>query len=245
MNIERKLGTIRKIDAIRKIENADSIECAVLDGWEVVVKKDEFKVGDKVLYLEIDTFVPHELAPFLTKEGKEPAEYKGVKGQRLRTVRLRNQISQGLVIPIPDGITEKTDIDKKLGLIKWEPEIPASLKIGDAKGSFPSYISKSDQPRCLFEDTLIDTSDGIFSIKEICDKRMKTNVKSFNHITQEIEFKPIINHSIMKNKDEFIKINLSDNNYIIVTKKHKIWVENIQAYREAQYIQPGDIFLIS
>lgn len=145
--MERKLATIRKIDDIKPIEGADAIECAVLDGWEVVVKKDEFKVGDKVLYLEIDSWVPNKLAPFLTKEDKEPKEYKGIQGERLRTVKLRGQISQGLVIPIPNGITENDDIDKKLGIIKWEPDVPANLKMGDSEGEFPSFLVKTDQER--------------------------------------------------------------------------------------------------
>lgn len=67
----RKLATIRKIDNIRPIVDADAIEAAVVGGWTVVVKKDEFKVGDLAVYLEIDSWVPHELAPFLSK-GVEP-----------------------------------------------------------------------------------------------------------------------------------------------------------------------------
>ena len=94
----RKLASVRVIKQLSPIEGADRIEVATVDGWEVVVKKGEFKVGDSCVYFEIDSWVPHEVAPFLTKEGKEPAEYKGVKGQRLRTIKLRGQISQGLVI---------------------------------------------------------------------------------------------------------------------------------------------------
>ena len=69
----RKLATIRKISELRPIPEADLIETAVLDGWEVVVKKDEHKVGDLVVYCEIDSWIPYDLAPFLY--GKEPREY--------------------------------------------------------------------------------------------------------------------------------------------------------------------------
>ena len=75
----RKLASIRRIADIQPIEGADAIEVATIDGWKVVVKKDEFKVGDLAVYLEIDSWVPHELAPFLSK-GQEPREYNGVKG---------------------------------------------------------------------------------------------------------------------------------------------------------------------
>lgn len=95
----RKLASIRRIADIQPIPNADAIEVAVVDGWKVVVKKDEFTVGELAVYLEIDSWVPHELAPFLSK-GQEPREYNGVKGERLRTVKLRGQVSQGLLLPL-------------------------------------------------------------------------------------------------------------------------------------------------
>ena len=84
----RKLASIRKIDEIRPIEGADAIECAVVGGWTVVVKKGEFKPGDVGVYFEIDSWVPAWIAPFLVK-GAEPREYNGVPGERLRTVKLR------------------------------------------------------------------------------------------------------------------------------------------------------------
>lgn len=96
---DRKLATVRRIDKIELIDNADAIEVAVVGGWKCVVKKGEFQSGDLVIYLEIDSFVPTELAPFLSK-GKEPREFNGVKGERLRTIRLRGQISQGLILSI-------------------------------------------------------------------------------------------------------------------------------------------------
>jgi RNA ligase (TIGR02306 family) len=92
----RKLASVRKIDEIRPIEGADAIEAAVVGGWVVVAKKSEFTAGDLAVYLEIDSFVPTELAPFLTKPGHFPKEFNGVKGERLRTVKLRGQVSQGL-----------------------------------------------------------------------------------------------------------------------------------------------------
>ena len=95
----RKLASIRRIADIQPIEGADAIVVATIDGWKVVVKKDEFNVGDLALYLEIDSWVPHDLAPFLSK-GHEPREYCGVKGERLRTIKLRGQVSQGLLLPI-------------------------------------------------------------------------------------------------------------------------------------------------
>lgn len=141
----RKLATIRKIDEIRPIQGADAIECAVVGGWTVVVKKNEFKVGEKALYIEIDSWVPTRLAPFLSK-GQEPREYNGVKGERLRTVKLRGQLSQGLLLPFPEVGEEDQDLSQLLGIQKWEAPIPAQLA-GQVRGNFPTAVPKTDQER--------------------------------------------------------------------------------------------------
>jgi RNA ligase (TIGR02306 family) len=151
---ERKLATIRKIAAIEPIEGADAIEVAVVDGWKVVVKKSEFLVDSLAVYLEIDSWVPTELAPFLSK-GKEPREYEGVKGERLRTIKLRGQISQGLLLPltvladnsnIESMVKEGEDVTAELCIIKWERPMNAQLA-GMARGNFPALVPKTDQER--------------------------------------------------------------------------------------------------
>lgn len=156
----RKLASIKEITEIRPIPEADAIECAIIGGgWPVVVKKEEFNVGDLAIYLEIDSWVPHELAPFLSK-GKEPREYNGVKGERLRSLKLRGQISQGLLLPIgtlapgnrpwsvgEEGFTVGADLTEYLGIQKWEAPIPACLS-GQVRGNFPGFLRKTDQERC-------------------------------------------------------------------------------------------------
>ena len=174
----RKLASIAEITYIKPIEGADAIECAIVNGgWPVVVKKGEYKVGDVAIYLEIDSWVPHELAPFLSK-GQEPREYNGVKGERLRTVKLRGQISQGLLLPLStwgpenrpwtvgeEGFTIGTDITEYLGIQKWEPPIPAQLQ-GMMKGNFPHFIPKTDQERCqnLRKDIFETHKDEIYEV---------------------------------------------------------------------------------
>ena len=145
----RKLATIKVIDAIHPIEGADAIEVAQIGGWKVVVKKNEYQPGDRAIYCEIDSWIPHELAPFLSK-GREPREYNGVKGERLTTVKLRGQISQGLLLPLTDDILSKItvcdDISPLLNIQKWEAPIPAQLA-GEVRGMFPRFIPKTDEER--------------------------------------------------------------------------------------------------
>lgn len=157
--MNRKLARIAQITDIKPIEGADAIECAVVDnGWNVVVKKGEYQKNDIAIYCEVDSWIPHELAPFLSK-GQEPREYNEVKGERLRTVKLRGQISQGLLLPIQvaeeRGLLPLVPLHRAighpmtvpLGIQKYEPPIPACLG-GDIKGAFPSFIPKTDQERC-------------------------------------------------------------------------------------------------
>ena len=143
----RKLATVRKIAEIKAIPEADLIVAYRVDGWWVVDKKDAHSVGDLVVYVEPDAWVPHELAPFLSK-GKEPSEYEGIKGERLRTVKLKKQLSQGLLLPVPNGFIniEGTDCTEALGVLKWEPKLPAQLA-GDARGLFPSVVPKTEAER--------------------------------------------------------------------------------------------------
>ena len=147
----RKLATIRKIDLIRPIPDADAIECAVVGGWTVVIKKGDFKAGDLATYVEIDSWIPTELAPFLSK-GKEPREYNGVRGERLRSVKLRGQLSQGLLLDRfvaldkVGEIHEGMDVSDLLNIVKYEPPVPACLA-GKVRGGFPSFVPKTDQER--------------------------------------------------------------------------------------------------
>ncbi|KAI3644433.1 hypothetical protein MP228_010597 [Amoeboaphelidium protococcarum] len=150
----RKLATIRKIDTLQPIDDADTIECATVGGWKVVVKKGEFSQGSLAVYFEIDSWIPYELAPYLCK-GKEPREFEGVKGERLRTVKLRGQLSQGLLMPCNQVLKDGEwhvgdDVTEQLGIKKWERpvrEYTGSDNNQQPLKSFPSAIRKTDQER--------------------------------------------------------------------------------------------------
>lgn len=149
--MERKLASIRKILDLKPIEGADNIELAIVDGWQVVVAKNvEHKVGDFIVYCEIDSFLPiKEEFEFLRKSSyKKMGE---VEGFRLRTAKMMGQISQGLILPISVlgskiFLEEGMDVTEMLGIVKYEPPIPAELA-GKVKGIFPSFIHKTDEIR--------------------------------------------------------------------------------------------------
>lgn len=174
-NMERKLASIRKISNIQPIEGADKIELVTVDGWKVVVAKDVgHKIGDLVIYCEIDSFLPiREGFEFLRK-----SSYKKMgdqEGFRLKTIKIRGVTSQGLILPLlvlegddemKIGISKQpwgdqlqlgpydnalvievgTDVTEHLGIVKYEPPIPAELS-GKVKGLFPSFLRKTDEER--------------------------------------------------------------------------------------------------
>jgi len=147
--MERKLVSPVVIDDVQPIEGADLIEVATVKGWKLVIKKNEFKVGDHAIYCEIDSFLPvKEEFEFLRK-----SSYRKMgddEGFRLKTIKFRGQISQGLLLPISvlNGYAYQIgeDIAARLGIVKYEPPVPAALG-GIAKGLFPSFIPKTDEER--------------------------------------------------------------------------------------------------
>lgn len=183
----RKLASIRRISAINPIPEADKIEVASIEGWKVVVRKGDYKVNDLVVYLEIDSWVPNSIAPFLTKPDKSPSEYRGVKGGRLKTVVLRGQVSQGLILPIPESLEnrkEGDDVSEELGIIKWEPPVDVSLA-GQVKGNFPSFIKKTDQERC---QNLKREIEAAFWSREKFEITEKLDGTSFTAFIKDGEF---------------------------------------------------------
>lgn len=169
---ERQLATIRKVAEVQDIPGADLIQAYRVDGWWVVSKKDEYKVGSLCIYLEIDSWVPNSLAPFLSK-GKEPRVFNEVPGERLRTIRLKGQVSQGLLLPLntldpimgnnvvnySSVVEEGDDVTETLGIQLYEPPASTFERCGQArKGGFPYFIPKSDQERIqnLKERTISD-----------------------------------------------------------------------------------------
>ena len=150
----RKLASIQRIHRIDPIAKADAIECVTIHGWELVAKKGEFAVGDLCVFFEIDSFLPEDPRYEFLKDIKN---HQGRKGYRLKTIRLRGQVSQGLALPLcmfpeitnPIEFDEVTDL---LNVIKYDNSIAQSynkpdLKTNSTTNKFPHFIPKTDQER--------------------------------------------------------------------------------------------------
>lgn len=158
----RKLASIQKIKYIKPIEGADNIETVGILGWECVSKKGEFQPDDICLYIEIDSLLP-EIPEF--EFLRKSCWNESFKKFRLKTIKLKKQISQGLALPISVfpklvGLNVGDDVTQLLGIEKYEPPIPAAI-VGDAR-KFVWPISKTDEVRVQLDDEykFIETLTG-------------------------------------------------------------------------------------
>jgi hypothetical protein len=214
--MSRKLASIQKILNIEPIPGADAIEKATVLGWEcVIAKRDNFKIGDLVVYIEVDSIVPE----------KPEFEFLRDRKFRVRTIKLRKQVSQGLVLPLsilPKGnYNEDDDATEVIGVKKYDPQADAEQKLMEQKlatsnnkihkffsrypwyrklffkpkkGGFPKFIKKTDEDRIqLFPGICEREKDTIFSVTEKIDGQSGTyflvkNPKRFPFLKQKYTF---------------------------------------------------------
>jgi RNA ligase (TIGR02306 family) len=157
--MDRKLASIQVIKDIAPIEGADKIVCVKILGWQCVALKSEFKANDNCVFFEIDSVLP--IAQWNDHLRKEPN-----KPLRIRTIRLKGTLSQGLALPLsilPFGdYKEGHDVTELLGVEKYEPVVPAHLS-GTVKGNFPAFLHKTDEIRLQSEPNVLQeaTSKGL------------------------------------------------------------------------------------
>ncbi len=191
----RKLASIQRIEKLEEIPGGDKILKATVLGWNLVVRRTEFAVGDLCVYFEIDSILDSTNPAYehLKKDGKL---------KHLKTIKLKGQISQGLALPIsclghygtlfyigsrgfelvkkigPDELIKDNDpIRLDIGLDvteltnteKYEIQIPACLT-GLAKGNFPHFLRKTDEPRIQNYPEIINEIKGADMIGTLkCD----------------------------------------------------------------------------
>lgn len=155
--MERKLASVQRIIKLEPVLNSDRLDVATVLGWKVVVKRGEFKEGDPCVYVEVDSVLP------------ERPEFEFLRDRKfkVKTIRLRGQISQGIVFPLGilpsdlDGsfFNEGVDVTDVLGIKKYEPTVPTCLS-GVAKGPFPSFIPKTDEIRIQASPGFLERNAG-------------------------------------------------------------------------------------
>jgi RNA ligase (TIGR02306 family) len=159
---------VRKVNSIETHPNADALDLAVIGGYRAVVKRDEFNAGDLVLYVPDDTLfndlsVAEDLgiAPYLTGKGKN----------RVKPIRLRGELSQGIVVPLEKlnkwlnaniGWTgtweENADVANLLNVEKYEE--PISIQMAGKMRPWPSFIPKYDVENIKRPESMAAVIDG-------------------------------------------------------------------------------------
>lgn len=239
--MERKLVTIQKIEEIKPIPGADKIEALRIKEWWVVAQKGQgYEVGGRVLFFEIDSFLPDLPQYEFLKKGsslKRQLVNGEIKiGIRLKTIKLRGQISQGLVMPesvFPkcDQITSKEgkaryeeiypigyDITEAMDVIKYEPPVPAELA-GVAKGFFPSFLRKTDEERVQnIGDILKSHIDEQFYVTEKLDGASMTVYKKDGALgvcSCNLEYKESETNTLWKLAKEYDLLNQLPDNFAV------------------------------
>lgn len=162
----RKLASVERIWKVEPIEGADRIELVHVLGWQCVANKGQFQPGDLAVYFEIDSFLPiREEFEFLRSSSYKNSDIMG-EGFKLRTLKFRGCISQGLVLPVsvfheidPDTPVG-TAVADKLGVKKWEIEERATTG-GTVMGPLPYCIPHTDETRIQNEPDLLTDFAGL------------------------------------------------------------------------------------
>ena len=150
--MSNKLASIEKILEIKIHPNADKLEIARILGWDIVVGKNEFRKDDFVIFIPVDSIVPIKPEFEFLRKSSYRKFNDGTEGFRIKTCKLRGQISQGLCLPILENLQimppfqEGQDVSSILGIKYYEKPVPVQLR-GQVKGQFPFFIPKTDEER--------------------------------------------------------------------------------------------------
>jgi RNA ligase (TIGR02306 family) len=124
---------VTHIEQIKPHGNADALDIAVVGGWQCVVRKGEYRTGEKVVYFPPDTMLPAEVSDRF-------GVTKYLSNGRIRCARLRGEPSFGLVVKPDEDWAEETDVAAHYGATKYVP--PVKVTAGDAAPDhalFPAY----------------------------------------------------------------------------------------------------------
>lgn len=173
------LATVQRIKKVEHHWNADALDIVKVLGWDVITRRDEFKVGDYVVYVALDSILPSDNPAFSFLENKN---------WRIKTQKLRGHVSYGIVFPLTVLtdieasiiIKEGMDVTDIIGVKKYEKPVP---NCGEAKGGFPiSLLKKTDEERLQNIPWVLDELKG----KEIY-VAVKADGSSITHVNMPEE----------------------------------------------------------
>lgn len=142
--VKRQLASVQRISHVMPHPGADALDICRVLGWSVITKRNEYSAGDLCVYCEIDSILP-DRAEF---------EFLRKNNFRIRTIRLRGSVSQGICFPLSvlsgyadiTSLAEGDDVTDALGVEKWEPPLDPALA-GELTSPFPHFLEKTDETR--------------------------------------------------------------------------------------------------
>uniref|UniRef100_A0AAT9TSL0 RNA ligase n=1 Tax=Pseudomonas phage JS TaxID=3015289 RepID=A0AAT9TSL0_9VIRU len=156
---DRVLARVVRIDDVKTHPNADSLDLALVGGWQCVIKRGEYQAGDLAIYIEVDSMVPVDNPIFEFLRGRNMVERDGKEYSRIKTMKLRKELSQGLIVPVHSAGSPEPKVDEdvtdRMGILKYvKPSEQAAInggnkgdRTGTSKLGFPNFFPKTDQAR--------------------------------------------------------------------------------------------------
>lgn len=243
--------------------------------YSIISKLGEFKVGDLGIFIEPDYMVPTARPEFAFLQ-KGTKENQRITCRRLRGIwsegllikaqphhKVGDNVMEEYGItrweppPVKNGGWGAEGAALKSGIQAKEPSIPGVYRIPNydlenykkyrdliVEGEMVCYTTKIHG--CLFEDTILETNEGEKTISEIVNNKLELLIKSFNHETNEIEYRKAIDwmSSFDKNDNDWFEIELVDGKKIKLTGNHKVFLPKYNSYKEVKFLTVEDEFLV-
>lgn len=229
------------IDDLIKHPNADRLEIATVKGWNCIVQTGQFQQGEKVVYIPIDSILPEELA-----------ERLGVtsylkNGERLRTVRLRGYISQGILMKVDQGRKSGTDVAKEFGITKWTPPAPKYQSLSGGKPStarnpnpyFDKYI---DLENIKNYTEVFQPEDQVVITEKVHGTNFRAGRVASFPVTKWDKLKKFIRTKLLRKSDHVFVVgsrNVQLHAFSGTFYKENIYGKAAQLYRLSRILPPG------
>jgi RNA ligase (TIGR02306 family) len=155
--------TVTRIAAIHPHANADKLELAQVGDYRCCVLKDRYKAGDLVAYIPEAALLPDPVLETLNLKGS--TMLAGKARNRVKAIRLRGELSQGICYPPEPGWVEGQDVAEMLGIVKFVPPIPASLNGELWNAGAARCFSYDIENVKRFPDILVEGEPVVFTEK--------------------------------------------------------------------------------
>jgi RNA ligase (TIGR02306 family) len=200
-----------KIDEVVAHDNADRLEVCKVGGWQCIVAKDQYRAGDLVIYVPIDSVFPQ---PLSDKIGVT----KYLSKQRVKTAKLRGVISQGVIMSateVADAV-EGQDVAEILGITKYEVPVQGQSTGGIPRPQHPDFLRYTDIENIKnYPNVLIEGEDVIMT-----EKIHGTNFRAANIVTETEGVSGQAGFHVGSHRMDFVET--PENLYWRAAKKYKL-----------------------